>query len=95
MIESKEKRERITETIERWAENTKIKPYLRDYDIPGLAYNILGEFYHVHLCCTHMVRELGEGIELEVDDCDGKRYGSYCKDCAEQMIDEGYARKLE
>jgi hypothetical protein len=92
-IESEEKRQRITKTIERWAEHTKVKPYLRDYDIPGLVESIITEFYHVKLCCGHWVRELDEGIPLEIDDGDGKAYGDYCKDCAEKAIKEGWARK--
>ena len=94
-IESEEKRQRITETIERWAENTKVKPYLRSYDIPGLVSSILDEFYHIVLCCGHRVKELDEGVYLEVDDCDGKYYGHYCKECADRKIKEGYARVPE
>lgn len=93
-IESEEKRQRITDTIERWVENTKVKPYLRDYDIPSLVGSILSEFYHITLCCGHLVKELNEGIPLEQDDQEnGTISGDYCKECADEMIREGYARK--
>lgn len=49
MVESEEKRQRLLDTIEHWANHTRIMPYLRPYDIPGLVRQVLGEFYHVHL----------------------------------------------
>jgi hypothetical protein len=91
-IESEEKRQRIIDTVERWTKHTKIKQYLRPYDIPGLVESIIIEFYHIKLCCGHWVREFNEGVYLEVDDCDGCYYGTYCKDCAMEMMKEGYAR---
>jgi hypothetical protein len=94
-IESERKRQIITERIERWTKHTKIKPYLRDYDIPHLVDSIIRDFYHVGLCCGHVVRDICEGIHLEMDDADGKTYGLYCKDCAERMIKEGWAKEVK
>ena len=36
-IESEVKRQRLLDRLERWAEHTKVKQYLREYDIPGLV----------------------------------------------------------
>jgi hypothetical protein len=86
MIESEEKRNRLTDIITRWCEFTK-HTNLRDGDISGLVGSILGEFYHIYLSCGHMVRESKDGVTLTFkDNCDGKIcdiIGDYCKDCAE------------
>jgi hypothetical protein len=95
MIESQEKRKQITEIIERWCEHTKVKLYLREYDIPGLVGSVIEEFYHVRLCCGHWVKSIDEGINLEIDELEGKAYGSYCKDCAKEMIKEDWAREIK
>jgi len=101
MIESEEKKERLTEMIERWSHTTKIEQYLREHDIPSLVNQIINEFYHINLSCGHWVRQYeGESFDFshktwEYDDCydcDGPSrgvwstiYGSYCKDCYEKM----------
>lgn len=95
MIESELKREKITQTIERWAEHTKIKQHLRDHDIPGLVSTILTEFYHIHLSCGHMVSELDEGIMLEFHASDGGYFGFYCHDCATKFVEADAAREGE
>lgn len=93
MIESKVKQERLTDTVERWCKHTKIKQHLRPYDIPDLVSQILSEFYHVTLCCGHLVGDLRDGVHIAFYDySDGDRgevSGSYCKECAEK-----YKRKL-
>ncbi len=101
MIESEEKRKRTTESIERWARHTKIKKYLRDYDIPSLVSQIIDEFYHITLCCGHKVKTMDEGVVIAftdyvVDRSDmehgggmGEVSGLYCKECAEK-----YKREL-
>lgn len=92
-IESEEKRERITDTVERWAEHTLIRPYLREYDIPSLVNSIITEFYHVCLCCGHWVERMDEGVELSMVDTDGSTIsGVYCRDCAEVRLREGWNR---
>ena len=95
MIESKVKQERLTQLITHWTEHTKVKPYLRDYDIPGLVHTILEEFYKVGLCCGHMVHGLDEGVHLEIKEYDGVVHGSYCKDCAEEYIEKGIATEAK
>ena len=90
MIESEEKRKRLTEIVDRWVKYTKVEPYLRGPDIPSLVGSILGEFYHVTLCCGHMVRELDEEVGIAFNELEGTTYGSYCKDCAEK-----YKKDLE
>jgi len=84
MIESEEKRKRLTEIVARWTKHTKVKPYLRNCDIPSLVSSILGEFYRITLCCGHMVRELDEGVGLAFNELEGTTHGSYCKDCAKK-----------
>tara|TARA_Y100000310_G_scaffold144390_1_gene143668 strand:- start:32610 stop:32861 length:252 start_codon:yes stop_codon:yes gene_type:complete len=71
---------------------------LRDGDIYGLVSHILEEFYLIHLCCGHLVRELDESIyiafnDLILDRSDmeyrvGEVSGRYCKDCAEKYKKE-------
>ena len=85
MIESEERRQRITERITRWCGHTKILPHLREYDIPGLVGFILEEFYHVKLSCGHLVRDMNEGIVLTFKETDGSEVtGIYCKDCVKR-----------
>jgi len=90
MIESEEKRKKIIDKLERWSKNCKVDHLLRDHDIPGLANWILEEFYHIHLCCGHLVREFNEGVDLEMADySDGEKAtssGIYCKECAEWFL---------
>lgn len=99
MIESEEKRVRLTDRITRWCEHTHHRN-LRSGDIPGLVDNILEEFYHIRLCCGHLVRDLDEGVALvhtEID-CEGNRgkvYGDYCRDCAERYKKEINAKEVE
>lgn len=102
MIESEEKRERLTQDIKHWCDHVKATPLLRDGDIGGLVGTILEEFYHIHLSCGHLVRELDEGIALEFEDFITDRgdmeheggigtvYGDYCTDCA-----KWYKKKLK
>jgi len=94
-IESEELRKKITEDIKRWCDQVKATPLLRQGDIEGLVRTILEEFYHIHLTCGHMVKELDEGINLEIDDSEGKEYGFYCRDCAEKFIKAGFASSLK
>ena len=90
MIESERHKQRVTEIVTRWCRNTKVEPYLRVYDIPGLVSSIMDEFYHVQLCCGHLVNSIDEGVDLEMDNDDGGvSCGCYCKDCAEEYIKEG------
>jgi len=50
----------------------------------------MDEFYHVQLCCGHLVNSIDEGVDLEMDNDDGGvSCGCYCKDCAEEYIKEG------
>jgi hypothetical protein len=99
MIESEEKKERLTETITYWCENTKISPYLRNYDIPNLVRQIMAEFYHVTLCCGHMVSSFEEGVLIAFKDMyDGEKcetQGFYCKQCAEKYKREIGAWEVE
>ena len=96
-IESEVKRQRITQKIVYWANATKVQPYLRRYDIPFLVDSILEEFYRITLCCGHMVNDMDEGVDLEIDDYyDGEHSvsnGIYCKVCAADYIKQGFARK--
>lgn len=87
-IESEEKRKRLTELIQRWATHTKVLPQLREYDIPGLVGQVLEEFYHITLCCGHLVRDSDEGVHIAFNDVDGEVSGLYCKDCAEELKKE-------
>ncbi len=93
MIESEEKRKRLTDTITRWCEHTKSLPLLREHDIPSLVGSILQEFYHITLCCGHLVGEHEEGIHLAFKDYDDGKLcevsGLYCKECAKK-----YKKKL-
>lgn len=93
MIESEEKRVIITEGIVRWVKHTKTEQYLRDSDIPHLVDSIIQAFFPIGFCCGHRVKELDEGIDLVIDEPDGKTYGIYCKDCAEIYIKEGFAKR--
>lgn len=99
MIESEEKRQRLTDTITRWAKHTHADRELRNGDIGGLVSSILDEFYHITLSCGHRVREMGDGVSLEYQSQeDGEPctiYGEYCKDCATQYKKELNAKEVE
>ena len=86
-IESEEKRKRIRKDIERWCEHVKATSLLRPGDSEELVRTILEEFYHITLCCGHMIKDPDEGIIIEFyefeDKSKGTVRGSYCKDCAE------------
>lgn len=88
MIESKTKRQCLLETVEHWANHTKIMSYLRDYDIPSLVEQIIDEFYPITLSCGCQVNSMGEEIPLTTKDRDSETgspaicYGTYCVDCA-------------
>lgn len=82
MIESEQKKQRLTDTVTRWCDHTKVTPYLRDYDIPNLVSQVMNDFYHVHLCCGHLVNTIDEGVHLAFKDVDGGVRGLYCQDCA-------------
>ncbi len=90
MIESLQKKERITDTITRWCEFTKTLPLLRTGDIPNLVRSIIDEFYHITLCCGHKVTSMDEGVHIAwMESCgetQGEISGSYCKDCAESYL---------
>ena len=95
-IESEIKRQRLTDTITRWCIHTKTKPILRDHDIPSLVGQILEEFYHIRLCCGHLVRDFDESVSLAFKENDGSTvYGSYCKVCAEEYKKELGAWKVK
>ena len=87
MIESEEKRKRLTETITRWSKHTKVDHLLRQGDILSLVRQILNEFYHITLSCGHMVAEMDERIDICYKDySDGEEVemsGGVCKECAE------------
>ena len=97
-IESEEKRKRLTDDITYWAEHTKILSQLRKGDIPNLVRQILGEFYHIHLCCGHLVREMDDGVHITfkeyIDGEMGEVSGVYCKECAEKYKKELGAREI-
>jgi hypothetical protein len=91
MIESEEKHKKITLLLETWAKNVKIKPYLRDYDIPFLVDNILDNFYSVTFCCGHK-GHFDDGVHIEFYTHEGRTdettSGLYCRDCAERYKKE-------
>ncbi len=95
MIESKTKRERLFGIVEHWATFTKVMPYLRDHDIPGLVCSIIDEFYPIHLSCCCQINSMGEEIHQSLKDIDqetGKpaiSYGVYCVDCAKRHEKDG------
>jgi hypothetical protein len=105
MIDAEEKKIVLKDILDNWTENTRIKPYLRDYDIPNLISQIIDTFYPIQLSCGHRVRNLNEGISLKfkeyvVDRSDmehgggmGEIFGDYCKDCANAHIKLG-AKKV-
>jgi len=95
MIESEERRVRIYQTIERWCDNTKITPRLRSYDIPGLVTQIMEEFYTVHLCCGHLVKNTDEGVAIAWKEGAGEVSGLYCRDCADEYKRELGAWEIE
>jgi len=100
MIESEEKRKRLTDTIIHWTNHTKVDHLLRTGDIPSLVRNILQEFYNVTLSCGHLVRG-DEGVHIEFEDFVTDRSdmehgggmgivsGTYCTDCAEHYKELG------
>jgi len=88
MIESEEKKKRLTEEVTRWCEHTKVMPYLRDYDIPHLVGSILEEFYCVHLCCGHLVSSHEDGRMLMVKFLDFIVWHIAFKECAEKYKKE-------
>ena len=91
MIESEEKRQRLTDRIERWCKHTNHRN-LRNGDIYALANSILEEFYHITLCCGHLVKDIDDGVLIEFYEYDdhskGTVQGLYCKDCAEKYKKE-------
>lgn len=95
MIESEVKRERLTDILTRWADNTKVSWMLRDFDIPWLVREILEEFYHVRLCCGHYVEDHDDGVAIEFDENDGSVVsGLYCRVCAEEYKRDLGAREI-
>ena len=98
-IESEEKRKQLFDDISRWCDNVKATPLLRKGDIENLAGTILGEFYHVTLCCGHMVRSVDEGVVLEFYEYEDKTrgivVGTYCQDCAKDYIEKLGAREVK
>ena len=88
MIESEEKRKELTNIITRWCSLTKTKHLLRNHDVPMLVNQILEEFYHIHLCCGHMVQDFNDGVHIAFKDMingeEGEVSGLYCWDCAEE-----------
>ena len=94
MVDSEVQRKRLLDLVTRWADHTKVTPYLRGHDIPGLVCQILDEFYHITLSCGHLVDSMDECVSLELKETDGVYYGSYCKDCAERYVAEGFAKRV-
>ena len=102
-IESEQKRKRLTEIIERWANHTKSSWMLREGDVPSLVDQIIEEFYHVQLSCGHWVEGLDEGVWIEWEDsfCDedgakkGMVSGTYCKVCAEEYKRDLGAKEIK
>lgn len=98
MIESEEKKKRLTSTITHWCEHTKVLPYLRNGDIPSLVRQVLDEFYNVTLCCGHLVKG-SEGVHIAfMDNSDGEMgeiSGLYCEDCAKKYKKELGAWEVE
>ena len=104
MIESEEKRIRLTKAISRWCDLVKATPLLRSGDVSSLVEQILEEFYHITLSCGHKVRDMSEAEELEFEDFITDRsdmehgdgmgtvYGSYCADCAKRYKKELHAK---
>jgi len=89
MIQSVDNRKQIIDAIEQWAKHVKVKHLLREYDIPDLADRVMDIFYHITLCCGHMVLDMDEGIHIEFKEYDGSTIsGLYCKDCAEKYKKE-------
>ena len=90
MVESEEKRKRLNDIITRWCENVKVSPYLRNGDIPSLVDWVLGEFYHITLCCGHLVKDIDEGVHIGFYTYEGRTdettEGLYCKECAGKYI---------
>ena len=94
MIESEEKRKRLTDAIEHWCKHTKVEHLLRNGDIYGLVNRIIEEFYHITLCCGHYVSKMNEGIDLTFKEYDDPKdntevSGIYCKDCAPKYKKDG------
>ena len=95
MIESKVKRERLLGIVEHWANHTKVAPYLRDHDIPGLVSSIIDEFYPIRLSCCCQVKSMVEEIPLTTKDIDQETgspavcFGVYCADCAKRYEKNG------
>ena len=98
MIESEEKRKRITEDIKHWCDYVKATPLLREGDIQSLVQTILTEFYHTSYSCGHMGNDSGVVIafnDFVTDRSDmehgggiGEFQGIYCRDCADKYIKE-------
>ena len=89
MIESEEKRKRLTDTVEHWCKHTKVDHLLRCHDIPGLVDSVLSEFYHIQLSCGHLVRDFSEETVLTFKEYDESEItGCYCADCAEHYKKE-------
>ena len=88
MLESEQKRKRLTDLITHWCEHTNVLPYLRDYDIPSLVGQVMEEFYQLRCTCGHSIRDFDEGVHIAFKDMnDGEEVevsGLYCKDCAER-----------
>lgn len=92
MIESKEKRQSITDDIKKWCDYVKVTPLLSGDDIPALVDTILKEFYNVVLCCGHMVRSVDDAIPIAFPAYEGRideiTEGLYCQDCVERYKKE-------
>lgn len=88
MIQSEEKKKRLLELIAQWCAHTKIEQLLRAHDIPSLVGSILDEFYHVHLCCGHLVASSDEGVHIAFNDNDSVVSGLYCRECANRYKKE-------
>ena len=88
MIESRKKKEKLTDLVRRWCKHTQ-HHNLRDGDVSSLVSQVLDEFYSIKLSCGHLVRDMDEGVCIAFFDESGRVQGIYCKDCAEE-----YKKKL-
>ena len=107
MIKSEEQKKAITEDIKRWCDHIKATPLLRQGDISSLVRTILQEFYHITLCCGHLVESSDDGIVIAFKDFItdrsdmehgggiGEVSGTYCKDCAAEYKRDLGAREVK
>ncbi len=84
MIKSEEQRAELSKIITHWSYFTKAKILLRPGDIPNLVNQILDCFYHIKLCCGHLVSNMDDSVTISFNDNTGVVTGAYCQECAER-----------